>query len=638
MDFTMCYQGNDMGAVYSKEATSFRVFAPSASKVVLSLYKSGDHCTAFDTREMSQDQNGTWFLKILGDLSGVYYCYSVTVDGVTREAGDPYARACGVNGVRSMVVDLAATNPSGFDEDHGPVVEKANDIVVCEISIADTTADESSGAMNRGKYLGMTENHTKNKDGLATGLAHYKELGVTHLQIMPTYDFGSVDEEHLEIPQYNWGYDPINYNIPEGSYSSDPFHGEVRIKEFKQMTQAIHNEGMGVIMDVVSNHTYDALTSHFEKIAPGYYYRMDGEKFSDASACGNEVASDHAMVQKYIVDSVCYWAKEYHIDGFRFDLMGILDIDTMNLVARKLKEINPSIVLYGEGWTGAESTLPVEKRSLKVNVSKLENVGMFSDDIRDSIKGHVFYEEQKGFVNGGENKENDIKFCVVGAVEHPEVDYEKYTYTTTGAYAKSPLDVVNYVSCHDNLTLWDKLTVSCPGATEEERLAMNRLAATIVFTSQGIPFFLSGEEFARTKPIEGTDKVCENSYNMPLFTNSLKYDRLTEFRDLNEFYKGLIAIRKKYKEFRLATAEEVRACIHFLPVEEENVVAYTITSKERQIFVAFNANKKEVTMKLPEGDWDVYLDGENAKELPMRKENHQITAKAISGLVAVKEF
>lgn len=637
MDYSVCYLGNDMGAVYAKEQTSFRVFAPTADQVSVILYKEGNGGTAYDTREMTKDVEGTWVLSIPGDLAGVYYCYQVDVNGKTNITQDPYAKACGVNGTRSMVVDLSLTNPDGFEKDHGPLVKSPTDVIVCEISIADTTADITSNATYKGKYLGMTERGLKSAGGVPTGLDHFVDLGVTHLQIMPSYDFGSIDEARLDVEQYNWGYDPVNYNVPEGSYSMDPFHGEVRIKEYKQMVQAIHEAGMGVIMDVVYNHTYDADSSCFEKIVPGYYYRLreDGS-YSDASACGNEIASDHAMVRKYIIDSVRYWVEEYHIDGFRFDLMGVLDVDTMNAVYRELKAIRPDIIIYGEGWTGGDSTLPVEQRSLKVNVSKLEGVGVFSDDIRDGVRGHVFYEERKGFVNGGVNMANDIKFSIVGAVEHPEVDYKSYSYTTTGAYAKSPKDVVNYASCHDNLTLWDKLTVSRPDASKEDKLKMNRLAACIVFTSQGIPFFLEGEEFARTKPVKDSKDVSENSYNLPLYTNSLKYDRLEEFLELNDFYKGLIALRKKFEEFRLDTREAVVDMLHFVDTANDNVVIYTITSRARTILVCMNANTEEYTLDLPDGEWDVYVDAKNASGESLYKKNHQTMVSAISCLVAVQ--
>ena len=458
------------------------------------------------------------------------------------------------------------------------------------------------------------------------------------MQIMPTYDFGSIDEAAPDKEQYNWGYDPVNYNVPEGSYSTDPFHGEVRIKEFKQMIQELHKAGLGVIMDVVYNHTYDIENSCFQKTAPDYYYRMDGDKYSDASACGNEVASDQPMMRKYIIDSLVYWASEYHIDGFRFDLMGVLDIETMNLARKALEKVNPDIIMYGEGWTGGNSTLPADERALKVNVGKLDGIGVFSDDLRDGVKGHVFYGEEPGFVNGAEDKENDIRFGVVGAMKHPQVDEEKYSYTPGGSWALEPQDVVNYVSCHDNYTLWDKLTYSCPDASEEKKLAMNRLAASIVFTAQGIPFFLQGEEFARTKPIEGSDELAENSFNLPLYTNSLKYGRMSEYAELMEYYKGLIAFRKAHEGLRLTTAEEVADTIHFLEDTPKNVVAYTIDTKEETLFIAYNANDEAVDITLPDDmEWSVQICDKTAGTDEIKTIKNQTQMAGISCLAAVSK-
>ena len=562
----------------------------------------------------------------------------VLVDGKEQETNDPYGKATGVNGKRSMVVDLASTNPKGFEKDRGPAVEKETDIVVYEISIADTTADASCGAKYPGKYLGLTERGTKNADGLATGLDHILELGVTHVQIMPSYDFGSIDESKPEVPQYNWGYDPINYNVPEGSFSTDAFHGEVRIKEYKQMVQALHKAGLGVIMDVVYNHTFDIDNNCFQKCVPDYYYRTTETGYSDASACGNEVASEKPMVSKFIVDSLKYWVSEYHIDGFRFDLMGVLDIDTMEKAVEELRKINPDIIIYGEGWTGGPSTLPDDKRCFKMNTPKYHGIGAFSDDIRDGIKGHVFNLEETGFVNGKEGLENDIRYSVVGATYHPEVDYDAYTYSN-GPWAKHPVDTVNYVSCHDNLTLWDKLTISRPDASEEEKKAMNRLAAAIIFTSQGIPFFLSGEEFARSKPVEGSDELSENSYNLPLYTNSMKYDELTKHKDLYEFYRGLIAFRKAHNGLRLGTTEEVQKAVHFIDGLPKNVVAFTVTAEEETLFIAYNANPEKVEIALPQAaEWKICIDGEKASEdgvTILTKKNSQVEIQGISCLAAV---
>ena len=635
---TEFYEGTDLGAVYTKEKTTFRVFAPTAESVVLCMYEAGDGDCFISETPMEKSEEGTWFLCMEKDCKNIYYTYKVTVSGDTRETVDPYAKAVGVNGIRAMVIDLSSTNPEGFAEDKGPVYEKENDIIVTEISIADTTADASCHAKHPGKYLGLVERGLTNDAGLATGLDHILELGVTHVQIMPTYDFGSIDEAAPDKEQYNWGYDPVNYNVPEGSYSTDPFHGEVRIKEFKQMIQELHKAGLGVIMDVVYNHTYDIENSCFQKTAPDYYYRMDGDKYSDASACGNEVASDQPMMRKYIIDSLVYWASEYHIDGFRFDLMGVLDIETMNLARKALEKVNPDIIMYGEGWTGGNSTLPADERALKVNVGKLDGIGVFSDDLRDGVKGHVFYGEEPGFVNGAKDKENDIRFGVVGAMKHPQVDEEKYSYTPGGFWALEPQDVVNYVSCHDNYTLWDKLTYSCPDASEEKKLAMNRLAASIVFTAQGIPFFLQGEEFARTKPIEGSEELAENSFNLPLYTNSLKYGRMSEYAELMEYYKGLIAFRKAHEGLRLTTAEEVADTIHFLEDTPKNVVAYTIDTKEETLFIAYNANDEAVDITLPDDmEWSVQICDKTAGTDEIKTIKNQTQMAGISCLAAVSK-
>ena len=631
------YKGNDLGAVYAKDKTTFRVWAPTAERVQLCLYKQGNEDFAYAIEDMKASEEGTWFLEVTGDLHTVYYTYLVTVEGVTRETNDPYAKACGVNGIRSMVVDMSKTNPEGFADDKGPVVEKETDIIVCEISVADTTADVSCHAKNPGKYIGLTETGLKNDAGMATGLDHMKELGVTHIQIMPSYDFGSIDESRLDIPQYNWGYDPVNYNIPEGSYSTDPFHGEVRIKEFKQMVQALHENGFGVIMDVVYNHTFNIDDNCFQKCVPDYYYRKTETGYSDASACGNEVASDKPMVRKFIIDSLIHWTKEYHIDGYRFDLMGVLDIETMQLAKEELEKIRPGIIIYGEGWTGGDSTLPAEERALKMNVLKMKGIGAFSDDIRDAVKGHVFNMEECGFVNGAPNMENDIRFGITGGCKHLGVDYDAYTYSDA-IWAKDPVDTVNYVSCHDNLTLWDKLAISVPEASEKERLAMNRLAAAIIMTSQGIPFFLSGEEFARTKPIEGTNEVSENSYNLPLYTNSMKYDRLAEYKDLYEYYCGLIQLRKDHALFRLGTTEEVQKALIFVEDLPANVVAYTLENETEKIFVAFNANNEEITIALPnEKEWSICVEDEKASKTELRTATTSVKIGPISCLVAIQK-
>jgi pullulanase len=663
------YQGNDLGMTYTPEKTLFRVWAPTAERVQISFFAEGDDGAAacstgkasgadgdpsndsLDKADMKQSTGGTWIFEKTGNLDKVYYTYLVTIDGVTKETADPYARAVGVNGRRSMVVDLSATDPDGFEKDRGPCVASPTDAVICEVSVADITNDSTSGVRNKGKFLGLAEIGTKSPEGMKTGLDYLKDLGVTHLQLMPIYDFGSIDESDTESEQYNWGYDPVNYNVPEGSYATDPFHGEVRIREAKTMIQAIHAAGMGVVMDVVYNHTYDIDGSCFQKTAPDYFYRKththDGnagaekpqEEYSNASGCGNEIATEREMVRKYIIDSLVYWATEYHIDGFRFDLMGVFDLETMQLISDTLRKIRPDILLYGEGWTGGASVYPEAKRAVKANVSKLNGVGAFSDDIRDGIRGHVFSHNEPGFVNGKPDMENNLRFSIAGASMHPQVDYASYTYTASGPWAKNPADVVNYISCHDNLTLWDKQTLTCPDAAEEELLSMNRLGAAILFTSQGIPFFLSGEEFGRTKPIEGSRTLCENSYNQPKYTNNIRYDRAFHNRALVAYYRGLIDFRKSHHLLRLAASEEVRQHLRFLDGLPKNVVAYTLTDETETIFIVYNANPKPISVKVPSaGAFAVYITGTQAGTEVLDRITGVVTVQARSALAAVSEI
>lgn len=611
------YDGNDLGAVYTKKYTAFRLWAPTADAVTLCLYREGDGDCLSDTLPMKRDVQGTWTIRVDGDLRHVYYTYRLERSGKTVESQDPYSVAVGVNGQRSMVLDLKETDPENFKEDHGPVFSNRTDLVICEISVLDSTADGSSGVKYPGKYLGLAEKGTKNKEGEATGLDYLKSLGITHVQIMPMYDFASIDEAAPKKREYNWGYDPLNYNVPEGSFSTDPFHGEVRIREMKEMIAAFHREGIGVIMDVVYNHTYD-LNSCLQKCEPDYYYRMNGTRYSNASACGNEIASEQPMMRKYIVESVCYWAREYHVDGFRFDLMGVLDIDTMNEISRRLKEINPYIILYGEGWTGGTSTMPEFRRAMKRNARMLDGIGMFSDDIRDMVRGHVFYNKDCGYVSGKDGMKVSVRYCATGGVWHPQVDYAAYTYAAGGTWTDTPEKVINYVSCHDNLTLWDKLQISRPDCNAGERLAMNRLAAAMVFTAQGVPFFLSGEEFARTKPVGKNGEVSENSYNLPYETNVLRYDWNDEQKELQQYYRGLIAFRKAHKGLRMTDAEEIRKNILFMEMTSEQTVAFTIRQPEETLLVAYNASGRKETLLLPDDrTWTLYIDDLHAGTEPI---------------------
>lgn len=632
------YTGNDLGAVYSPKMTRFKVWAPEAESVKLNLYKQGEGDNLIEQHVMKKSVNGTYVFEKQGDCNGIYYTYTVVNHREEQEAVDPYTKAAGVNGQRGMVINLAKTNPQGFELDGYRNPEHITDAIVYEGSVRDFTMDESSGVFHNGKFLGLTEANTTNHFGEATALDYISGLGVTHVQILPAFDFETVDEKNQKA-QYNWGYDPDNYNVPEGSYAVSPYDGTVRIQEMKQMVLALHSRGIGVIMDVVFNHTYRRDDSNLQKIVPGYYYRSDETGYTDGSGCGNEVASDRPMVQKLIVDSLIYWAKEYHIDGFRFDLMGVLDIDTMNVIAERLKEIRPDIYLYGEGWNGGPSSLAEEKRAFKASAKKMPGIGMFNDDIRDTIKGSVFYDDHLGFVNGGTHLENALRYGITGAVAHPQVDYDAYG---SKPWAKEPGQSINYVSCHDNYTLWDKLSVSCPEASEEKKKAMNRLCAAIVFTSQGVPFIQAGEEFLRSKPLPEKKGFAENSYNMPDAVNSIKWDNIHEYPDMIAYYKGLMALRKAHPVFRMQSEAEMTQNLCFLLDTPENVVAYLLKGKgaddtPENILVIFNGNDEEILYNLPEGKWKILVDDKTAGADGKKIISEKADVEPLSALVLEKE-
>lgn len=632
------YTGNDLGAVYSPKMTRFKVWAPEAESVKLNLYKQGEGDNLIEQHVMKKSVNGTYVFEKQGDCNGIYYTYTVVNHGEEQEAVDPYTKAAGVNGQRGMVINLAKTNPQGFELDGYRNPEHITDAIIYEGSVRDFTMDESSGVFHNGKFLGLTEANTTNHFGEATALDYISDLGITHVQILPAFDFETVDEKNQKA-QYNWGYDPDNYNVPEGSYAVSPYDGAVRIQEMKQMVLALHSRGIGVIMDVVFNHTYRRDDSNLQKIVPGYYYRSDETGYTNGSGCGNEVASDRPMVQKLIVDSLIYWAKEYHIDGFRFDLMGVLDIDTMNVIAERLKEIRPDIYLYGEGWNGGPSSLAEEKRAFKASAKKMPGIGMFNDDIRDTIKGSVFYDDHLGFVNGGIHLENALRYGITGAVAHPQVDYDAYG---SKPWAKEPGQSINYVSCHDNYTLWDKLSVSCPEASEEKKKAMNRLCAAIVFTSQGVPFIQAGEEFLRSKPLPEKKGFAENSYNMPDAVNSIKWDNIHEYPDMIAYYKGLMELRKAHPVFRMQSEAEMTQNLCFLSDTPENVVAYLLKGKgaddtPENILVIFNGNDEEILYNLPEGKWKILVDDKTAGADGKKIISEKTDVEPLSALVLEKE-
>lgn len=636
-DEVYAYDGDDLGVTYTKDKTSFKVWTPSAMSVKVLLYKTGDGDDFLEEIPMTKQEKGVWFAEKAGDLHGIYYTYQIQNGDVKTEAVDLYAKATGVNGKRGMILDLSTTNPDGFLEDVRPEQKSATDAIIYELHIRDFSIDDSSGISQKGKFLGLTEAGTKNKDGLATGLDHIKELGVTHVQLLPIYDYATVDESDCACAQFNWGYDPQNYNVPEGSYSLDPYHGQVRVKELKQLVQTLHQNGIRVNMDVVYNHTFDVENSNFHKTVPDYYHRKAAEHYTDGSGCGNEVASERAMVRKYIVDSVVYWANEYHIDGFRFDLMAVLDIDTMNAVRKALDKTDPSIMVYGEGWTGGKSGLIESQQTLKRNIGQAAPIGAFNDDIRDGIKGNVFDALDRGFVNGRQGMEEWIKFGVVGATKHPQVFAEDKS-SSNPAWAVSPGQSINYASCHDNLTLWDKLAVSNPKDREEDRIKMNKLSAAIVLTAQGVPFFQAGEEMLRSKPSAlKQGEYEENSYCSPDSTNSIKWARKKAVADVFAYYQGLIAFRKEHALLRMTETAQIQEKLHFVEGMQDNTVAYEINAETESVFIVYHANPKETEIVLPPGEWDICVNGETAGTASLGKVKGKCRIQGISCYVFVKK-
>lgn len=586
------YAGNDLGAVYEKEKTTFKVWAPTAEKVMLHLYTAGSTGEAGEKEllqvEMKKREQGIYEKQVKGDLHGVYYTFSVTVDGETRETGDIYAKAAGVNGKRSMVVDLEKTNPKGWEEDTH-VFHPLGKTWVWEVHIGDFSNDPASGVREeyRGKYLAFTENTTLNQDGVHPTCVNYlKELGITHVHLLPSFDYGSVDESKCDT--FNWGYDPVNYNVPEGSYATDAFHGEVRIREFKEMVAALHKAGISVVMDVVYNHTH-SLDSFFNATVPYYYYRTweDGT-YSDGSACGNDTASDRAMFRKYMMDSVLHWVQEYHVDGFRFDLMGLHDTQTMNEIRKALNELEDGeqIFLYGEPWSAGPSALKEsESFATKEAMKKLaEGIAVFNDDTRDAVKEPYDKLEVPGFVNGKKGLEEKIKRGIQGLFDEKEK-----------VQPVSPAQLLNYVSAHDNSTLWDKLVDSVKKDQDyetrhEDLLAMNKLAAAIVQFSAGIPFMQAGEEAGRTK--QGED----NSYNLSKELNCLDWNRMYKFQDLISYYKGLHEVRNQFSGF-YDLSEKARTRQHFYENLPEGIIAYEMegirgTDQWEKVVVIFHASQE----------------------------------------------
>jgi pullulanase len=596
------YKGDDLGNTYTKGKTAFRVWAPTATEVSLVTYASAESNTSTGVvAAMKSDVNGTWTASLSGDKNGLIYNYRVTVDGVLREAVDPYVRATTVNGLRGVVVDLSKTDPKGWSTKKPAFSGKPSDAVVYELHVRDLSIDASSGvkAVNAGKYLAFTETKTS-KSGTSSAVASIKELGVTHVELLPVFDFASVDEKN---PSFNWGYDPQNYNVPEGSYSSDPTKPTVRITELKSAIQSLHNQGLRVNMDVVYNHVFDVNSFSQNQIVPGYFFRTDSNgSLTNGSGIGNDVASERSMVSKFIVDSVKYWASEYNLDGFRFDLMGLMDIDTVNAITAALKKIDKSIIIIAEGWN--MGTLPEKDRAGQINIDLLPGVSMFNDQLRDGIKGSVFDRLDRGYATGNPASRNSVMAGITGNTAYSNLITTKWTTIAPG-------QSVNYVESHDNLTLADKISGSVPNSTPAQIAQMSRFASSIALLAQGLPFIQAGQEFLRSKNGD------ENSYKSSDAVNSLKWSTKASNITTYNYFKGLIALRKAHPAFRMTTEGQVIKNLKFYTLPN-NVIMYSLAGKAvgdkaASIVVIHNQNATAQEIKLPKaGKWSVVVAGDQA--------------------------
>ena len=574
---------------YTPEQTVFKLNAPV--RPVLRLYNAGTGGKLVKTVKLRPAGKNLWAATVKGDLKGRFY----TFDMGRGQTPGVFAKAVGVNGARGAVIDMASTNPQGWETDRRPATKSPADLVVYEMHHRDFSIDASSGLQHKGKFLALTE---------PGAIAHLKELGVNAIHILPSFDYASVDESHLERPQYNWGYDPLNYNVPEGSYSTDPYTPAVRIREFKQMVQALHKAGIRVILDVVYNHTFDLKGSNFERTYPGYYYRYkaDGTP-SDGSGCGNETASEQPLMRRFMIESVKYWINEYHIDGFRFDLMGIHDIETMRQIRAEVNKIDPTIFIYGEGWSAGTCAYPQEKLAMKANMKQLPGIAAFSDEMRDALRGPFSDDSKGGFLARVPGTEGSLKFGIVGGVAHPQVDMSKVNYSKE-VWANEPTQMVAYVSCHDDMCLTDRLRASIPGISTDELVRLDLLAQTAVFTSQGVPFILSGEEMLRDK------KGVHNSFNAPDSINHLDWNNLKKYPQVFDYYKGLTRLRKAHPAFRLGKAGLVRDNLRFLSAPA-HCVAYCISNRNvpgeewNNTIVILNAGKEAAKVAVPGGKYTI---------------------------------
>ncbi len=628
------YRGNDLGNTYARQATSFRLWAPTASDVQLLLFDS-ETGPLQQQIAMQPGANGTWYAEVSGDWQNWYYLYAVTVHGTTREAVDPYVKAIAVNATRGMITDLQETNPRGWEQDSYVTLTHPEDAIIYEVHVRDFSINPNFRVVNgenpqpgrdqsgpyappyQGKYLAFMERGTKGPGDVATGVDHLKELGITHVQLQPVQEFASVDENDPD--QYNWGYDPRNFNVPEGAYATNP-HGTTRITECKQMIQSLHNEGIGVILDVVYNHTFAVHDSDFDKIVPHYYYRTDYDgNYTNGSGTGNEIAAERSMVQKFILDSLVYWVKEYHVDGFRFDLMALLGVDTMKKVSETLHGINPHILLYGEPWTGGTSGL-AESELLTKGRQKGLGIAVFNDNIRDALCGSVFDSAGKGFATGAWGLVGRIASDVEGSIND---------------FAASPGESINYATSHDNYALWDKITLSTPDASEEERIQMDELAQAVVLTSQGIAFLHGGEELLRTK---GGNS---NSYIAGDAVNQFDWSRKEQFLRVFKYYAGLIHMRRMHPAFCMTSASEIRDHLTFL-ASPENTLMFEMTEYAngdswKNILVIYNPNKADMLCPLPPGNWNIVVSQDRISENYLGQASEEVIVTGISCLVMYQD-
>ncbi|WP_061868161.1 type I pullulanase [Prevotella intermedia] len=575
---------------YSPKQTTFKLNAPK--KPTLRIYEAGRGGKVEKKIKMKQTSENVWETTISGDLKGKFYTFDIG----RGETPGVFAKAVGINGKRGAIVDMKTTNPSGWNSDRRLTLKSPADLIIYEMHHRDFSIDASSGLVNKGKFLALTEQKA---------IKHLKELGVNAVHILPSYDFASIDESNTTTPQYNWGYDPLNYNVPEGSYSFDAEQPTRRIMEFKQMVQALHKAGIRVILDVVYNHTFDIEGGNFDRTFPMAYYRYTADgKPSNGSGCGNETASEKPLMRQFILESMKYWATEYHIDGFRVDLMGIHDIETMNLIRKELTAIDPNIFIYGEGWTAGTCAYPTEKLALKAHIKQMPGIAAFSDELRDALRGPFSDDKQAAFLGGIAGFEESIKAGIAGMIAHPQVDYTKVNYTKE-AWANEPTQIISYVSCHDDMCLVDRLKASIPEAAYdmEEVIRLNQLAQTAVFTSQGIPFMLSGEEMLRDK------KGVHNSFNSSDEINHLDWNNLKKYPQVFAYYKGLIQMRKAHPAFRLGSAELVRKHLEFLPTQD-CLVAFRLKNhaggdKWNNIYVVLNASTNLQSVNIPKGKYTI---------------------------------